>query len=61
MKLLIKFMSNKSKIKLLYEEKIKNIKKHNKYYFLDDAPEITDFEYDKIKLEILELEKNIPF
>ena len=54
-------MSNKSKIKQLYEEKIKNIKKHNKYYFLDDAPEITDFEYDKIKLEILELEKKHPF
>ena len=54
-------MSNKSKIKQLYEEKIKNIKKPNKYYFLDDAPEITDFEYDKIKLEILELEKKHPF
>ena len=42
--------------KLLY-----SIKKNNKHYYLDDKPKISDSEYDKIKLEILKLEKKYPY
>ena len=40
---------------------LKIIKKHNKNYFIHDNPEISDNEYDKIKSEILELEKKYPY
>ena len=54
-------MTGDSEIKLLYKRKIKSIKKHNQLYFTNDSPEISDSEYDKIKLEILKLEKKYPF
>ncbi len=54
-------MSNESQIKLLYKKKLKEIKKHNKLYFLKDSPKISDFEYDKIKQDVLKLEKKYPF
>ena len=54
-------MTSNSEIKLLYKKKIKSIKKHNQLYFTNDSPEISDSEYDKIKLEILEIEKKYPF
>jgi len=41
-----------------YLEKIKLIKKHNKFYYDEDAPTISDRKYDKLKKEIIELEKN---
>ncbi len=37
------------------------IKKHNKRYFVDDKPVISDSEYDKIKISALELEKKYSF
>ena len=48
-------MSNNLEIKSLYKKKLKSIKKHNELYFTNDSPEISDAEYDKIKLELLEL------
>ena len=54
-------MTGDSEIKLLYKRKIKSIKKHNQLYFTNDSPEISDSEYDKIKLEILKLEKKYSF
>ena len=54
-------MANNLEIKLLYKKKLKSIKKHNQLYFTNDSPEISDFEYDKIKLELLDLEKKYPF
>ena len=54
-------MSNNLEIKSLYKKKLKSIKKHNELYFTNDSPEISDAEYDKIKLELLELEKKYPF
>ncbi len=50
----------KNNIKIKYKGLIKNLKKHNKLYFNNDNPQISDSEYDKLKLEILKLEKKYP-
>jgi DNA ligase (NAD+) len=54
-------MQKKKNIINLYKKKIKNIKEHNKSYFIKDNPKISDSEYDKIKKEILELEKKYSY
>ena len=41
--------------------KIKILIKHNKYYFKDDSPKISDQEYDNLKKELLNLRKNTHF
>ena len=38
----------------------KTINYHNKMYYLLDAPEIDDIEYDKLLHELIELEKQYP-
>ncbi len=48
-------------IKKYYQNKIKELKKHNKFYFEDSSPKISDKQYDDIKKEILDLEKNYNF
>ncbi len=53
-------MINK-KIQKIYLEKIKEIKKHNKKYYDQDSPSISDQEYDFLKNEILDLEKKNSF
>ncbi len=52
-----KSFSNKDK----YLKKIKQIQKYNKFYFLENSPKITDQEYDKLKKEIENLEKEFNF
>ena len=47
----------KEKILKQYKEKIRDLIKHNELYFNDDNPKISDSEYDKLKTEILILEK----
>ena len=54
-------MNKKNNVLKIYKQKIKNLKKHNKYYFIDDDPKISDDAYDKIKREIIELEKKHSF
>ena len=54
-------MKNKEQIIDQYKKKIRYLKKHNNYYFKDDAPQITDSEYDAIKKETLELEKKYSY
>ena len=44
-----------------YQSKIKNYIKHNKFYYENSDPKITDSEYDELKNEILELEKKYKF
>ncbi len=44
-----------------YNYQIKILKKHNKLYFSEDKPQISDAEYDKIKKVILDLEKKYTF
>ena len=50
-----------SEIKKLYKIKLNEIKKHNKNYFDKNSPTISDKEYDKIKIEVIELEKKYTF
>ncbi len=38
----------------------KEIRRHNKKYYDDDAPEISDFEYDKLMTRLKELEAEYP-
>ena len=54
-------MKNRSKIIKLYLKRINDLKKHNKLYFDNDAPQISDSEYDKIKIETLKLEKKYSY
>ena len=44
-----------------YQNKIKLLKIHNKSYFVDDSPKVSDADYDKLKKEIIDLEKKYPF
>ena len=50
-----------SEIKKLYKKKIKEINKHNKLYFNESAPIISDKQYDEIKKEIFYLEKKYSY
>ncbi len=56
-------MTTKSKIDIikLFNKKIKILKKHNKLYYSNDKPELSDSDYDNIKNEILELIKKYDF
>ncbi len=53
-------MKNKTVLKN-YQLKIKKLNYHNKLYFEKSNPAISDSDYDKLKKEILELEKNYKF
>ncbi len=54
-------MSSKNQIIKDYKKKIKNLIKHNKLYFLNDAPQISDKQYDEIKKEVLSLENKYSY
>ncbi len=49
------------KIKKIYLQKINQFQKHNKLYYLKSKPVISDNEFDELKKEIQELEKNYNF
>ena len=46
----------KNKIKIEYDNKIKNLKKYNEYYYDKNKPLVSDAIYDDLKNEILQLE-----
>ncbi len=50
-----------SEIRNNYIKKINELKKHNKLYFEESSPKISDKEFDQIKKEILNLEKKFPY
>ena len=52
---------NKDDLKKIYKKKIKEFKKHNKFYYDKSEPIISDTEYDKLKNEIILLEKKNNF
>ena len=52
---------NKKNIQIEYSKKISLINKFNKFYYDDNSPKVTDQKYDKLKKEILELEKKYKF
>ena len=54
-------MNRKLEIINFYKKKISLLKKHNKFYFNNDSPIISDAEYDNLKKEIFNLEKNNNF
>ena len=54
-------MNEKNKILGEYKNKINQLKTHSKLYFIDDNPKITDAEFDKLKISIINLEKKYPF
>ena len=47
-------------IKKNYLNKIKLIKKYNKYYYDKSSPVISDEKYDQLKREIIDIEKKYP-
>ena len=47
---------NSSLIKKKYLEKIKLLKKYNKFYYEKNNPKVSDQKYDELKLEVLKLE-----
>lgn len=51
---------NKKDAKKRIEELRKQVEYHAKKYYDDDNPEISDFEYDMLMLELRNLEKNYP-
>ncbi len=51
---------NISEIKAELIQLRKEIKKHNKKYYEDDAPEISDFEYDKLMSRLKKIEADYP-
>ncbi len=50
-----------AEVRKYYKKKIDQIKKHNKLYFQDSSPKISDKQYDQIKREILDLEKKYSY
>ena len=52
---------DKSKLISKFNSKLREIKKHNRLYFKEDNPVLTDAEYDRKKREILDLESKFPF
>ena len=48
-------------LKKYYKKKINELNSHNKLYFEKNSPKITDSQYDKLKREILDLEKKYVF
>ena len=48
-------------IEKIYIEKINQLKKYNKAYFEQDNPTVSDVDYDKIKIKILDLEKKYTY
>ena len=51
----------KEKIKALYFDKITKLNEYNKAYYDQDKPIISDYKYDRLKIEILNLENKYKF
>ena len=54
-------MNSKSEIINKFKKKVKLIKFHNNQYFNLDNPKISDSEYDKLKKDLISLEKKNSF
>ena len=52
---------NRKKITQIYNNKIKELNNHNKLYYSENSPVISDSKYDILKFEIIELEKNYDY
>ena len=54
-------MNKNNEIKKRFKELISNLKTHNRFYYVEDSPKISDSEYDAIKREASKLEEKYPF
>ena len=54
-------MKDKSKIIKNFRSKINELQHHNKYYFNEDNPKITDAKYDELKKKNFFIRKKIFF
>ena len=54
-------MLNKPQIIKNFKKKVSKLKKYNDLYFNQDSPSISDSEYDLLKRELIDLEKNYSF
>ena len=54
-------MINKINVTKNFKKKINELKKHNKLYFNNDNPVISDKEYDELKKEIIYLQEKYKF
>ena len=54
-------MAERKKIEETYLEKVKLLKKHNNLYYIKDKPIVSDSDYDLLKQEIIDLEKEFNF
>ena len=54
-------MKNKNIIINQFKKKAESLKNHNKLYFSEDSPQISDSEYDQLKKDALNLQKKYPF
>jgi len=54
-------MHSKEEIKKKYKLITKEINKHNKLYYNESNPIITDAEFDKLKKSIVDLEKKYSY
>lgn len=43
-----------------YEKKVDVVRCHDKAYYIDDAPTISDFQYDMLYKELLQIEEAHP-
>jgi DNA ligase (NAD+) len=53
-------MSDKANAKLRIEELRTEIERHNRLYYIDTKPEISDREYDQLLQTLEDLEKQFP-
>ena len=54
-------MPTKKEIINKHKKNLSTLKKHNKDYFIQDLPKISDSEYDKLKVDALKFEENYPY
>ena len=54
-------MKSRQKIETEYKKKIKKLLSLNKAYFDKDKPKASDFEFDNLKRELIELSNKHPF
>lgn len=52
--------SNRANVKERVLQLSAEIKRHNRLYYVDNSPQITDFEYDLLLLELQQLEERYP-
>ena len=56
----VNIVENEQKMEIRYQELIQQINEHNDHYYNEDAPEITDFEYDQLTQELSKIERIHP-